>query len=108
MDGEALGTLLAAVQGPDCLKDLIPKLGARLKVYQRIKQIFAEQERVKFQSDEHTVVDLDDSSSVASSKVQTLYLHVHNHAWLVCQCICRRGHTVEVAVAKVTIMRLRD
>ena len=33
MDEEAVGTLLAAVQGPDCLRDLIPKLGVRLKVY---------------------------------------------------------------------------
>lgn len=34
MDGEALGALLATVQGPECLKDLIPKLGVRAKVYQ--------------------------------------------------------------------------
>ena len=40
MDGEAVGTLLAAVQGPDCLRDLIPKLGVRLKVYQRIKMFY--------------------------------------------------------------------
>ena len=39
MDGEALSTLLAAVQGPDCLKDLVPKLGVRLKVYKRIKML---------------------------------------------------------------------
>ena len=43
MDGEAVTTLLAAVQGPDCLRDLVPKLGVRLKVYQRIK-MFNDQE----------------------------------------------------------------
>jgi len=43
MDGEALVTLLTAVQGPDCLKDLIPKLGVRLKVYQRIKMLYNEE-----------------------------------------------------------------
>ena len=43
MDGEALVTLLTNVQGPDCLKDLIPKLGVRLKVYQRIKVLYDEE-----------------------------------------------------------------
>lgn len=43
MDGEALVTLLTTVQGPDCLKDLIPKLGVRLKVYQRIKVLYNEE-----------------------------------------------------------------
>ena len=37
MDGEALETLIGTSIGPDCLKELIPKLGVRLKVYQRIK-----------------------------------------------------------------------
>ena len=27
-------TLIATIPGPDCLKDLIPKFGIRLKVYQ--------------------------------------------------------------------------
>ena len=40
MDGETVGILLAAVQGLDCLRDLIPKLGVRLKVYQRIKMFY--------------------------------------------------------------------
>ena len=43
MDGEALVTLLTTVQGPECLKDLIPKLGVRLKVYQRIKVVYNEE-----------------------------------------------------------------
>jgi len=34
MDGEALETLFGASIGPDCLKELIPKLGVRLKVNQ--------------------------------------------------------------------------
>ena len=37
MDGEALETLMGTSTGPDCLKELIPKLGMRLKVYQRFK-----------------------------------------------------------------------
>ena len=37
MDGESLETLLGTTQGPDCLKELIPKVGIRLKVYQRIR-----------------------------------------------------------------------
>ena len=43
MDGEALVTLLATMQGPDCLKELIPKLGMRLKVYRRIKAVYNEE-----------------------------------------------------------------
>ena len=39
MDGESLETLLGTSQGPDCLKELISKLGIRLKVYQRIKAL---------------------------------------------------------------------
>ena len=37
MDGESLEALLGTTQGPDCLKELIPKVGIRLKVYQRIR-----------------------------------------------------------------------
>ena len=40
MDGEALVALLTTTQGPDCLKDLIPKLAVRLKVYQHIKAVY--------------------------------------------------------------------
>ena len=39
MDGESLEALLTADKGPDCLKDLIPKLGVRLRVYKRIKSL---------------------------------------------------------------------
>ena len=31
MDGESLVTLIGIVPGPDCLKDLIPKIGLRQK-----------------------------------------------------------------------------
>ena len=37
MDGESLVTLIGIMPGPDCLKDLIPKIGIRLKVYRCIK-----------------------------------------------------------------------
>ena len=37
MDGESLEALLGTSQGPDCLKELITKLGVRVKVWQRIK-----------------------------------------------------------------------
>jgi len=37
MDGEAICVALASTPGPDSLRDVIPKLGLRLKVYQVIK-----------------------------------------------------------------------
>ena len=37
MDGEATVAALATCSGPDCLKDVVPKLGSRLKVYNAIK-----------------------------------------------------------------------
>ena len=37
MDGVALAMALASSPGPDCLKDVVPRLGIRLKVYQAIK-----------------------------------------------------------------------
>ena len=43
MDGEALETLLGTSQGPDCLKELITRIGTRLKVYQRIKTLLHSQ-----------------------------------------------------------------
>ena len=37
MDGQSLVTLVdTGVQGPDCLRELIPKIGVRLKVYSYI------------------------------------------------------------------------
>lgn len=42
MDGESLEALLANMQGPDSLRELIPKLGVRMKVYQRIKLLFSQ------------------------------------------------------------------
>ena len=39
MDGEAVEVAVAATPGPDCLKDIIPKVGLRLKVYNRIKTL---------------------------------------------------------------------
>jgi len=37
MDGESLEALIATTPGPDCLKELIPKLGVRLRIYKQIK-----------------------------------------------------------------------
>ena len=37
MDGQSLVTLVdTGIQGPDCLRELIPKIGVRLKVYSYI------------------------------------------------------------------------
>lgn len=38
MDGEAISLAFASQSGPDCFKDVIPKYGARLKVYQVLKK----------------------------------------------------------------------
>ena len=84
MDGEASVALLTTVQGPDCLKDSIPKLGLRLKVYQRIKAVYIVEVNclVSCMVQYHWIMDLqngfdaaqgeefDDVSSLASSKVQ--------------------------------------
>ena len=40
MDGEALATLIGLTPGPDCLKDLVKKVGWRLKVYKAIKELW--------------------------------------------------------------------
>ena len=38
MDGVAVSLAFASCSGPDCIKDVIPKYGLRLKVYQAIKK----------------------------------------------------------------------
>ena len=40
MDGEALTTLIGLTPGPDCLKNLVKKVGWRLKVYKAIKELY--------------------------------------------------------------------
>ena len=40
MDGEALLTLIGLTPGLDCLKDLVKKVGLRLKVYKAIKVLY--------------------------------------------------------------------
>lgn len=40
MDGEAAAAAFATCAGPDCLKDVIPKLGSRLKVYNALRLVF--------------------------------------------------------------------
>ena len=37
MDGEALFDAFGCQSGPDCLKDVVPKYGQRVKVYKVIK-----------------------------------------------------------------------
>ena len=44
MDGEAISVAFATQSGPDCLKDVIPKYGLRLKVYQALKQVLNTQQ----------------------------------------------------------------
>jgi len=43
MDGQSLEALLSTCQEPDSLKELIAKLGIRLKVWQRIKTLLVSQ-----------------------------------------------------------------
>ena len=43
MDGDALATLLTISPGPDSLKELIKKVGVRLKVYQLIKSLYSDE-----------------------------------------------------------------
>ena len=43
MDGESLEALLSTNKGPDCLKDLIPKLGIRLRIYKRLQSFYLSQ-----------------------------------------------------------------
>lgn len=42
MDGEATAAAFATCAGPDCLKDVIPKLGSRLKVYNALKLVISQ------------------------------------------------------------------
>ena len=43
MDGEAICAALASSPGPDALRDLIPKVGVRLKVYRAIRSVLDQQ-----------------------------------------------------------------
>ena len=38
MDGVAVSLAFVSCSGPDCINDVIPKYGLRLKVYQAIKR----------------------------------------------------------------------
>ena len=42
MDGEAVSTAFATVPGPDCIREVVPKLGYRLKVYRCLKALLEE------------------------------------------------------------------
>ena len=46
MDGESLVTLVGSKPGPDCLKDLVPKVGLRMKLYKLIKLIYEREGKV--------------------------------------------------------------
>ena len=39
MDGEAIYQAFGTLSGPDCLKDVLPRFGERLKVYNAIKSV---------------------------------------------------------------------
>ena len=45
MDGEALVTLIGVAPGPDCLKELVSKVGLRLKVYKAVKILYDRESR---------------------------------------------------------------
>ena len=38
VDRDTLITVLATTPGPDCLKELVPKIGVRIKLYKCIKE----------------------------------------------------------------------
>ena len=40
MDGEALATLIGLIPGPDNLKELVSKVGVRLKLYRCFKSLY--------------------------------------------------------------------
>lgn len=42
MDGEAITVIFTTSPGPDCLKDVLPKLGQRLKVYNALRCLYEE------------------------------------------------------------------
>lgn len=42
MDGEAIFTAFATAPGPDCIREVVPKLGYRLKVYRCLKSLIEE------------------------------------------------------------------
>ena len=44
MDGESLVTLMGSKPGPDSLKDLVEKVGLRMKLYKAIRTLYAEED----------------------------------------------------------------
>ena len=58
MDGEATAAAFATCAGPDCLKDVIPKLGIRLKVYNTLKLVIDQGYKQKVFSNKATVKEL--------------------------------------------------
>ena len=43
MDGEAISTAFATVPGPDCIREVVPKLGHRLKALLEESQVLRAQ-----------------------------------------------------------------
>ena len=41
MDGESLVTLIGSKPGPDCLKDVVQKVGPRMKLYKAIQTLYS-------------------------------------------------------------------
>ena len=42
MDGEAIIAAFGATSGPDCLRDVLPKYGQRIKVYNSLKLLLGD------------------------------------------------------------------
>ena len=40
MDGEAVSAAFGSTPGPDCLKDVVSKVGSRLRVYKALRSLY--------------------------------------------------------------------
>ena len=58
MDGEAVSTAFATVPGPDCIREVVPKLGYRLKVYRCLKALLEETQVFKIAQNSNQVAIL--------------------------------------------------
>lgn len=46
MDGEAVAAAFATSPGADCLKEIVPRLGVRLKVYNALRKELEKEVRI--------------------------------------------------------------
>ncbi|XP_065892856.1 uncharacterized protein [Dysidea avara] len=61
MDGEAVSLAFASTAGPDCLKDVVPKYGLRLKVYRAIKEQLEHDQKGPEESQDDSTIILSES-----------------------------------------------